>query len=630
MALVSLQSLSLSYGSTCIFDQISLQIEKGQKIGLLGRNGSGKSTLMRCIGGEVKPDSGQVQISHGVKTACFTQEIPENLDGNVFTIIAGGLGEEGELLARYHQAECLEDEKSAEELARLRQQIDRADAWKGLEEIGRVTSRLGLEPDAIYQQLSGGMKRRVLLARALASCPDVLLLDEPTNHLDIDTIAWLEELLLRTSMTILFVTHDRMLLRRLATRIIELDRGHLYDWECDYDTFLRRKEEMLEAEQKEWDRFDRKLAAEEIWIRKGIRARRTRNEGRVRALKKMREERRQRRNHAGRVNLQISQADNSGHEVIIADHISFGYDQNLILNDFSLKIVRGDKIGIVGPNGCGKSTLLKLLLQKLTPDSGLVKHGTGLEIAYYDQMRTILDEEKTVRENVSPGCDTIAGTGQHIIGYLQNFLFSPDRANSKISILSGGERNRVMLARLFASPANLLVLDEPTNDLDIETLELLEELLVEFKGTVLIICHDRSFLNNVVSSTVVFAENGEVKEIVGGYDEWLAERKETIEKARQAKADLPAAPARKADSLTAKPTKLSFKEKQELQALPEIIETAEAEIAKLHDLLADPDFYRTGENSKTVQLRLSQLETELDRCLHRWEELETRQSSQEK
>ncbi|MEW6710986.1 MAG: ATP-binding cassette domain-containing protein, partial [Candidatus Riflebacteria bacterium] len=494
MALVSLQSLSLSYGSTCIFDQISLQIEKGQKIGLLGRNGSGKSTLMRCIGGEVKPDSGQVQISHGVKTACFSQEIPEDLDGNVFTIIAGGLGEEGELLARYHITEHLEDEKAAEELARLRQQIDRADAWKGLEEIGRVTSRLGLEPEATYQQLSGGMKRRVLLARALASRPDVLLLDEPTNHLDIDTIAWLEDLLLRTGMTILFVTHDRMLLRRLATRIIELDRGHLYDWECDYDTFLRRKEEMLEAEQKEWDRFDRKLATEEIWIRKGIRARRTRNEGRVRALKKMREERRQRRNHAGRVNLQISQADNSGHEVIIADHISFGYDQNLILNDFSLKIVRGDKIGIVGPNGCGKSTLLKLLLQKLTPESGAVKHGTGLEIAYYDQMRTILDEEKTVRENVSPGCDTIPGTGQHIIGYLQNFLFSPERANSKISILSGGERNRVMLARLFASPANLLVLDEPTNDLDIETLELLEELLVEFKGTVLIICHDRSFL----------------------------------------------------------------------------------------------------------------------------------------
>ncbi len=630
MALVSLQSLSLSYGSTCIFDQISLQIEKGQKTGLLGRNGSGKSTLMRCICGEVKPDSGQVQISHGVKTACFSQEIPEDLDGSVFTIIAGGLGEEGELLARYHKTERLEDEKAAEEVARLRQQIDRADAWKGLEEIGRVTSRLGLEPDAIYQQLSGGMKRRVLLARALASRPEVLLLDEPTNHLDIDTIAWLEELLMRTSMTILFVTHDRMLLRRLATRIIELDRGHLYDWECDYDTFLRRKEEMLEAEQKEWDRFDRKLATEEIWIRKGIRARRTRNEGRVRALKKMREERRQRRNHAGRVNLQISQADNPGHEVIIADHISFGYDQNLILNDFSLKIVRGDKIGIVGPNGCGKSTLLKLLLQKLTPQSGAIKHGTGLEIAYYDQMRTILDEEKTVRENVSPGCDTIAVTGQHIIGYLQNFLFSPERANSKISILSGGERNRVMLARLFASPANLLVLDEPTNDLDIETLELLEELLVEFKGTVLIICHDRSFLNNVVSSTVVFAENGEVKEIVGGYDEWLAERRETVEKARQAKADQPVEPVRKADNSTAKPAKLSFKEKQELQALPELIETAEAEIAKLHELLADPGFYRTGENSKTVQLRISQLETELDRCLHRWEELETRQSSQEK
>ncbi|HPW57847.1 MAG TPA: ATP-binding cassette domain-containing protein [Candidatus Rifleibacterium sp.] len=633
MALVSLQNVSLSFGGTVILENLNLQIEKNQRICLLGRNGAGKTTLMRTLAGEVKPDSGIVQTGTDVRVSYFAQNIPLDLQGSAFAIIANALGESGRLIVSYHEAENALKAGSpdaAEELEVLRQQMDKLEAWKLLDDIGRIISRMDIDGDWRYESLSGGQKRRVLLAAALVSQPDVLLLDEPTNHLDIDTIAWFEDFLLRTGITILFVTHDRMLLRRLANRIIEVDRGRIYDWECSYDTFLARKEEVLAAEMKDWERFDKKLAQEEVWIRKGVKARGSRNEGRVKALKKMREERKQRRQHVGKVNMQISQAANSGRDVIEAKNISFAYDDKQIIRDFSLKICRGDKIGVVGANGCGKTTLVKLLLGQLQPATGEVSYGTSLETVYFDQMRAQLDEQKTVWENVQPSGDTVEVNGRsiHIITYLQNFLFNSERAKTKVSILSGGERNRVLLARLFTMPANLLVLDEPTNDLDIETLELLEELLVEFSGTVLLICHDRTFLNNVVSSTVAFAGNGEVREIIGGYDEWMAERRAIedaqqkaleTEKARQAQ-------QAKAAASESRPQKLSFKEKQELQSLPGIIQAAETEISEIQKRLADPTFYKSGENSGQLHSRLLELEENLMVWLERWEELEKKQS----
>ncbi|PKL42216.1 MAG: ABC transporter ATP-binding protein [Candidatus Riflebacteria bacterium HGW-Riflebacteria-1] len=634
MALVSLQNVSLSFGGAPLLENLNLQIEKNQNICLLGRNGAGKTSLMRTIAGEQAPDSGVVQVSQGVRISHFAQKIPDNLSGSVFSIIAAGLGASGELLVRYHELEKSYnsgDQTETALLERLRHQIEDANAWNCLDEIGRVTSRLGIESDWQYENLSGGQKRRVILAAALVSRPDVLLLDEPTNHLDINTIAWLEEFLQRLGITILFVTHDRMLLRRLASRIIELDRGHLYDWSCDYDTFLRRKEELLAAEAKDWERFDKKLAQEEVWIRKGIKARRTRNEGRVRSLKKLREERRQRRQHVGKVSMQISVAQNSGKDVIEARNLVFSYPPNDIIRDFSLKISRGDKIGIIGANGCGKTTLVKLLLGQLKPHAGEVEYGTNLEILYYDQMREQLDESKTVWENVLPTGDVVEVDGRsvHIITYLQNFLFTPDRAKTKVSVLSGGERNRVLLARLFSRPANLLVLDEPTNDLDVETLELLEELLIDFPGTVLLICHDRTFLNNVASSTIVFAENGEVREIVGGYDEWLNERKLQEDDARR-KAEAVKAErlAKSAAEPGTKPIKMSFKEKQELQQLPGLIEQKELEISQIEQKLSDPEFYRTGTGAADLASRLKQLEEELMTDLQRWEDLQNRNDQQ--
>ena len=631
MALVSLQSVSLSFGGAPLFENLNLQIEKNQSICLLGRNGAGKTSLMRTIAGEVKPDSGSVQVSQGVRVSYFAQKIPDNLSGSVFSLIAAGLGRSGELLVRYHELEktCSPDNhESVAQIERLRHQIEEADAWNCLDEIGRVTSRLDIESDWLYENLSGGQKRRVLLAAALVSKPDVLLLDEPTNHLDIETVAWLEDFLQRIGITILFVTHDRMLLRRLSNRIIELDRGRLYDWSCGYDIFLQRKEELLAAEAKDWERFDKKLAQEEVWIRRGIKARRTRNEGRVRALKKMREERRQRRQHVGRVNMQLAMSQDSGRDVLEARNISFAWPDRQILRDFSLKVTRGDKIGVIGPNGCGKTTLIKLLLGQLAPHSGEVVYGTNLEVLYYDQMREQLDESRTVWENVAPAGDTVEidGRSVHIIGYLQNFLFTPDRAKTKVSVLSGGERNRVMLAKLFAQPANLLVLDEPTNDLDVETLELLEEMLVDFPGTVLLICHDRTFLNNVVSSTIVFAENGEVREIVGGYDDWLADRALREEEARKKAAA--ARPAPRSEEPAKRQTKLSFKEKQDLQQLPGLIEQKELEISQIEQKLSDPEFYKTGGAAADLAARLNQLEEELLIDMQRWEDLQTRHDQQ--
>ena len=693
MALVSMQNVTLSFTGTKILENLNVQIEKGQRICLLGRNGVGKTTLMRTLAGELKPDSGSVQVGQGVKVAYFSQTIPQNLNKTAYAIISEGLGEKGKLALRYHNAEkALEKEYNqtiADELEASRNALDKNDAWSSIDEIGKIMSKMEISGDWDYDSLSGGQKRRVILAGALVCSPDVILLDEPTNHLDIETIAWLEDFLLRLSTTLVFVTHDRMLLRRLATRIIELDRGKLYDWNCDYDTFLKRKADVLAAEEKDWERFDKKLAQEEVWIRRGIEARRTRNEGRVRALKKMREERKQRRERIGKANMKLMKAADSGYEVIEAENISFCYDTKPIIKDFSLRVVRGDKIGIVGANGCGKTTLVKLLLGKLQPTAGEIELGTNLEIMYFDQLRAQLDENKTVWENVSPDSDQVVlnGKPQHIVGYLQNFLFSPERAKTKISVLSGGEKNRVLLAKLFVSPANLLVLDEPTNDLDIETLELLEELLSEFKGTVLLICHDRTFLNNVVSSTLAFAQNGEVREIVGGYDEWLEERKsvnasptpltensvsikgvdgpqntpfgrgclKTIKlpkykltvigkKLEIARITQPPTPNPEPRCLSiqtasgkggqggflsstgntpspAKKRKLTFKEKQELSSLPGMIEAAEKEVAEIQAKLADPFFYKSGENPNALNARISELEDLQLQYMERLEEL---------
>lgn len=634
MALVSLQNVSLAFDDAPLFENLSLQIEKNQSICLLGRNGAGKTSLMRTIAGEIKSDAGVVQVSQGVRISYFAQRIPDHLSGSAFSLIASGLGRNGELLVDYHELEkaCVSgDHEDIARLERLRHQIEEADAWNCLDEIGRVTSRLGIDGDWQYDNLSGGQKRRILLAAALVSKPDVLLLDEPTNHLDIETVVWLEDFLQRIGITILFVTHDRMLLRRLSNRIIELDRGRLYDWSCDYDTFLRRKEELLSAEAKDWERFDKKLAQEETWIRRGVKARRTRNEGRVRALKKMRDERRQRRMHAGRVNMQIGASQSSGRDVIEARNLNFAYPDRQIIKDFSLKVTRGDKIGIIGANGCGKTTLVKLLLGQLSPQTGEVIYGTNLEVLYYDQMREQLDESRTVWENVLPGGDVVEidGRSVHIITYLQNFLFTPDRAKTRVSVLSGGERNRVLLAKLFAQPANLLVLDEPTNDLDVETLELLEEMLVDFPGTVLLICHDRTFLNNVVSSTIVFAENGEVREIVGGYDDWLNDCKLAEDEARR-KADAARleSSSRQPAATTKRPTKLSFKEKRELEELPGLIEQTELEITQLQQKLSDPEFYRSGASAADLSAGLNQLEDDLLVSMERWEELQARSEQQ--
>ncbi len=473
MALVSLHEISIAFGGPPLLDGVSLQIDKQQRIGLLGRNGTGKSTLMKILAGQVVPDAGVVQAEAGLKIAYFSQTIPRDLSGSVFEIIARGLGQRGELMVRYHREEsrlAAHPDPDHSRLHQLHEQLDAHRAWSVLEEIAAITTRMSLDPDWDYSVLSGGQKRRVLLAAALVCEPDLLLLDEPTNHLDIDSIAWLEAYLLAMGKTLLFVTHDRMLLRRLATRIVEIDRGQLFDWSCDYDTFLERKQAALEAQEKEWERFDKKLAQEEVWIRQGIKARRRRNEGRVRVLLTMRAERRARREKLGTATLKLTEAQGSGTMVLEASGVGYGYDDKPLIEDFDVLIARGDKVGIIGPNGCGKTTLVRLLLGELTPQTGAVRQGTQLAITYFDQLRQQLDEDKTVWENVLPNGSTVTidGKSKHIIGYLQDFLFTPERAKTRVRFLSGGERNRLLLARLFTKPANLLVLDEPTNDLDSE------------------------------------------------------------------------------------------------------------------------------------------------------------------
>ncbi len=599
MAQITINELSIRFRGPTLLDEITCQIEVGERIGLLGRNGSGKTTLMRLLTGDMEPDAGEILFAPATRVALLPQNVPQDLGGRVADVVAESL----QPLLRSGELE----------------------PWKAEQQVKRVLSCTGLEGEDRFELLSSGMKRRALLARTLAPDPNVLLLDEPTNHLDIATITWLEDFLLRWETTLIFVTHDRMFLRRLASRILELDRGRLFDWSCDYDAFLRRKEATLAAEEKQNAEFDRKLAQEEAWIRQGIKARRTRNEGRVRALEQMRRQHRERRKGPGRVALRIEEGQRSGNLVAAVDEISFAHPHRPIVRDFSTVIMRGDKVGIVGPNGAGKTTLLRLLLGQLAPDAGRARLGTNLQIAYFDQLREQLDDETTVQQNVGDGYDTVrvAGESRHVLGYLQDFLFTPERARTQVKFLSGGERNRVLLARLFAKPANVIVLDEPTNDLDAETLELLEERLIEFTGTVLVVSHDRAFLNNLVTSLIVF-EEGTVREYEGGYDDWLRAR-QAIESQRNEQAPQASARSkpRPEPPTTSGKRRLTYRQQQELAALPARIEQLEAELAELHAAMAQPEYYRRpGEEMARQQARLKSLEHELAEAYQRWETLE--------
>jgi ATP-binding cassette subfamily F protein uup len=626
MSLVNLNEITIAFGGPRLLDGVNLQIQKGERICLLGRNGTGKTTLMKLIHGDLEPDKGSIARRQGVTTALLPQEVPAGITGEVFDIVLGGLGKQGELPTEYHHithrlAEEGEDADLMEQLDRVQKALETSGGWEIHRQAETVITRMQLDADARFETLSAGMKRRVLLARALVSRPGILLLDEPTNHLDIDAITWLEEFLLRCEGTLLFVTHDRMLVKKLSTRIIELDRGRLTSWACNYQTYLERKEAELEAEKGRWAEFDKKLAKEEEWIRQGIKARRTRNEGRVAALIKMREERRARRERIGSVRMQLQEAQRSGRLVIEAEDVTFNYDKKIgekpIIRDLTTIIMRGDRVGIIGPNGSGKTTLLRLLLGQLTPRQGTLRLGTNLHVIYFDQLRGQLDDEKSVQDNVADGSDRlmINGKTRHIIGYLQDFLFTPQRSRTPVKVLSGGERNRLLLAKLFTKPSNVLVMDEPTNDLDVETLELLEEMLSTYTGTLLLVSHDRAFLNNVVTGTLVLEGEGKVGDYVGGYDDWLLQRPtaEPEQKEKKPKVEKPRQRTRK----------LTNKEKHELETLPRHIETLETEQEQLYKTMAEPEFYKQdAQTISEANARLESLKNELSRSYQRWEELE--------
>ncbi len=630
MALIGVTDLSMHFGGPLLLDRVSFQIEPGQRVCIVGRNGEGKSTLLRLLSGDLAPVSGQITRGQGLKIARLSQKVPEELRGTVYEVVTQGLGEAGRLMAE-HRSESLAVAAGADpaRLAEIEHELSEHGGWEALRDIDTAISRLSLDPGARFEELSGGLKRRALLARALAGNPDLLLLDEPTNHLDIDSIAWLEDFLLRHVKTLVFITHDRMFLRRVATRIIELDRGRLADWSCDYDTFLARKEALLEAEEKNWSEFDKKLAREEAWIRQGIKARRTRNEGRVRALKALREERTQRRERTGSASVVIQEAERSGRMVAEATDVSCAWDGRPVFAGLTTTIMRGDRVGLIGSNGAGKTTLLQVLLGRLAPTSGTIRLGARLEVAYFDQHREQLDPERSVRESIADGNDTVTINGQprHVISYLKDFLFPPDRAVSPVRVLSGGERNRLLLARLFTRPSNVLVLDEPTNDLDAETLELLEDRIMEYRGTVIVVSHDRAFLNNVVTSTLAF-EDGRVREYVGGYDDWLRQRPAPATAKSEGGAPRAPRPPARPDA----PRKLGYKEQRErealrgeLAAIPARIERLEANLEAAAARLSDPDLYKgPPAAAQEAQDRLAALEAEHVAVFARWEEAEAR------
>lgn len=623
--MIGLYEISLSFGDPLIFDDLSLELGMGERIALLGRNGAGKTTMMRVIAGELEVDRGKVIYQKGIKVALLPQEVPSGIKGTVFDVVLSGLGEKVKLLADYHHiAHRLQTEHSPElirQLGKLQTEIDHIGGWDLNSEAENVIASMKLDPESDFERLSGGQKRRALLARALVLKPDVLLLDEPTNHLDIDSIDWLEGFLKDYPGTVFFVTHDRTFMTHLATRIVELDRGKILNWECDYRTFLERKKAALENEEAYWANFDKKLAREEIWIRQGVKARRCREEGRVSALLRLREEKKNQRKVEGLVRLQVQDTGISGHVVLKAANLGFSYGDKCLIRDFSTRIMRGDKIGLIGPNGSGKTTLINILLGKITPERGKARMGTNLEIAYYDQLREQLDEGSSIAENITKN-DTVVinGKPKHIIGYLQGFLFAPDRIRTQVKYLSGGERNRLLLAKLFSKPSNFLVMDEPTNDLDIETLELLEELLLEYPGTIILVSHDRTFLNNVVTSTIVLEGDGAVNEYPGGYDDWLKLRPAPIAEAKSKAKTEPEPP--KPEEKDA-PRKLSSKERKELEELPLIIQKLEQEQENIFALLADFTFYQRDpfEVAKTKK-RSEALKNEILAVYDRWEYLE--------
>ena len=630
MPLITVQNADYSVGGPLLLENVELAIEPGERIALIGRNGAGKSTLMKLLAGELVPDDGEIRREGGVRVARLEQEVPPGAAGSVFDVVADGLGELGHWLAEFHHLSHAEH-YDADAVAKVQTKIEDAQGWGLDQRVEETLTRLGLDGEAQFAGLSGGMKRRVLLARALVSAPDLLLLDEPTNHLDIEAIDWLEQFLKSWSGALLFVTHDRRFLRALATRIVEIDRGRVTSWPGDWDNYLRRREERLNAEAQENARFDKLLAQEEVWIRQGIKARRTRDEGRVRRLKAMRNERAARRDTVGNVRMEFAQSEQSGRKVIEAKDVAFDYGGRPMLRDFSSTVFRGDRIGLIGPNGSGKTTLLKVLLGELAPKAGEMRLGSNLQIAYFDQYRATLREDWNAIENVAEGREyvEVGGKSKHIIGYLQDFLFTPERARAPITRLSGGERNRLLLAKLFAQPSNLLVMDEPTNDLDVETLELLEELLGDYPGTLLLVSHDRDFLDNVVTSTLVMEGDGEVGEYVGGYSDWLRQRPAAFAPAKSTAAAMAkpaaataAAPVAAPEPVAAK-RKLSYKDARELEQLPARIETLETRLAELTEQMNQPAFYqRDSAAINAHNAELAKTQAELDHAYARWAELD--------
>jgi ATP-binding cassette subfamily F protein uup len=628
VALLSLKQITVSYGGPNLLNKVDFQLDRGERVCLVGRNGAGKSTLMKLIAGELTADGGEIRGSD-LKIARLEQEVSGSTDGSVFDVVAQGLGEVAPLLIEYHHVlHQLETDASESVLAALEKaqgKLEAADGWSVEQRVESVISRLSLNADSEFSALSGGMKRRVLLAQALVKEPDILLLDEPTNHLDISSITWLEEFLKSYAGTVLFITHDRTFLQALATRIVQLDRGQLVSFPGDYRTYLERREALLAEEESQNALFDKKLAQEEVWIRQGIKARRTRNEGRVRALQQLRRERGQRREKLGNVKMQLQEAQRSGKLVIEAEDLAQSYDGRTLFSEFTTLIQRGDRIGVIGPNGCGKSTLLSILLGKNKPEKGEVTLGTNIEVAYFDQLRSQLKEEESVVDNVGQGSDfvEISGARKHIMGYLQDFLFTPERARTPVKALSGGERNRLLLAKLFTQPANLLVMDEPTNDLDAETLDLLEDLLMNYQGTLLLVSHDRAFLNNVATSTIVFDDDGQVREYVGGYDDWVHQRRLD----QQERSDKPKSVAKPIKS-GGKKSSLTYQEQLDLAALPKQIETMELKQTELHDKISQPEFYQQAEDKvSAVQAQLAELTEELEFTYDRWQQLEAKQEN---